>query len=96
MAGLVNDNTELGRFIHLGHHDGTFVTMALVEFCEFFERIVADDIGIENEEWRIILAQDFLGQLQRPRSAQGFGFDGEFNVDVVLFLVLNHEKRKTY
>lgn len=70
--------------------------MALVEFCEFFERIVADDIGIENEEWRIILAQDFLGQLQRPRSAQGFGFDGEFNVDVVLFLVLNHEKRKTY
>ena len=89
MAGLVNDDTELGGFIHLGHHDGTFVTMALVEFCEVLERVVANDVGVENEEWRIILAQDFLGQLQRPRSAQGFGFDGESNFDVVLFLVLN-------
>lgn len=93
---LVDDNTILGGLIHLGHHDGSLITMVLVEFRELLKGVITDDIGVEDEEWRIILAQDFLGQLQRPRSAQGFGFDGEFNVDVVLFLVLNHEKRKTY
>ena len=64
--------------------------MALVEFCKILEGVVANNIGIEDEKRRVILAQNPLGQLQGPRGAQGFGFDGEFNVDVVLFLVLNH------
>lgn len=96
MGWLVNDNTKLGGFVHLGHHNGTFIAMSLVEFREILEGVVANDIGVEDKEWRIVLAQDLLSQLQRPRSAQGFGFDGEFNFDVVLFLVLNRDKKKTH
>ena len=89
MGRLVNNDTKLGGLVHLGHHNSTFIAMGLVEVREFLEGVVANDIGVEDKEWRIILAQDLLSQLQRPRSAQGFGFDGEFNFDVVLFLVLN-------
>lgn len=96
MGWLVNDNTKLGGLVHLGHHNGTFIAMSLVEFREILEGVVANDIGVEDKEWRIVLAQDLLSQLQRPRSAQGFGFDGEFNFDVVLFLVLNRDKKKTH
>lgn len=51
MGWLVNDNTKLGGLVHLGHHNGTFIAMSLVEFREILEGIVANDIGVEDKEW---------------------------------------------
>lgn len=91
VVGLVNDDTVLGGLIHLGDDDGSLIAMVLVELCELLEGVIANDIGVEDEEWRVILAQDLLGQFQGACGAQGFGFDGEFDSDVILFLILERE-----
>lgn len=91
---LVDDNTILGGLIHLGHHDGSLITMVLVEFRELLKGVITDDIGVEDEEWRIILAQDLFGQFQGPRGAQGFGLDGKFDSDIILFLILNSQRHQ--
>lgn len=62
--------------------------MLLVELSELSEGVVAGDIGVENEEGRLILAQDAFGQFQGSSSAEWLSLDGEFNFDVVLLLVL--------
>jgi len=88
---LVDDDTVLGGFIHLGDDDGSFITMTLVEFRELLEGVVTNDIGIEDEERRVILAQDLLGQFQGTSGAQGLRFDGKFDTDIVLFLILRKQ-----
>jgi hypothetical protein len=62
--------------------------VALVEIEKLAEGVVADDVGVENEEGRVVLGEDLLGKLERTGSIEGFGLDGELNVDVVLLLVL--------
>lgn len=88
MTGLVDDDTELGGFIHLGDNNGTLVPVAFMEVGELSEGVVANNIGIQDEKRRVILGQDLLGQFERAGSAEGFGLDGELNSDIVLFLVL--------
>lgn len=88
---LVDDDTVLGGLIHLGDDDGSLITMTLVEFCEILEGKVTNDIGVEDEERRVVLAQDLLGQFQGASGAQGFGFDREFDTDVVLFFILRKQ-----
>jgi hypothetical protein len=85
---LVNDDTVLGGLVNLGDDDGTLLTVGAVELGELLEGVVANDIGVQDEERRIILAQDLLRQLQRTSSAQRFGLDGELNVHTILLLVL--------
>ncbi|KAI6804504.1 hypothetical protein KC361_g299 [Hortaea werneckii] len=67
---LVHNDTVFARLLHLGDHNGTLVTVVLVEFCEVSEGVVADDIAVQDEERRVVLAQDLLSQLERACSAQ--------------------------
>ena len=62
--------------------------MGLVEVGQLFEGVVADDVRVEDEEGRVILAEDLLSKLQGSGSAQGLGLDGEIDLDIVLLLVL--------
>ena len=88
MVGLVDDDTVLGGLVDLGDDDGALFTVAFVEVGELLEGVVANNIRVEDEERRVILAQDLLRQLERASRAQRFGLDGELNVDSVLLLVL--------
>lgn len=90
MVGLVNDNTVLGGLFDLGHHNGSLVAVVLVELQQLLEGVVADDIGVEDKEWRVVLQQDLLGKLQGTGGVEGFGLDGELDVDVILLFVLKN------
>lgn len=61
---LVNYDTVLGGFLDLGDDNGTLVTVGLVEVCKGLEGVFADDVRVEDEEGRVILAQDLLGKLK--------------------------------
>lgn len=91
---LVDDDTVLGGLIHLGDNNGSLVPMILMELRQFFERKVANNIGVQDEKGRVILAQDLLCQFQGAGGSERFGLDGKLDSDVVLFLVLKrHGKR---
>lgn len=85
---LVDDDTVLGRLVHLGDDNGTLLTVGAVEFGQLLKGVVADDIGVEDEERRVIFGQDLLGELQGASGAQGFGLDGELDVHTILLLIL--------
>lgn len=63
MAGLVDDHAVLGRLLNLCDDNGALIAVGLVELGELLEGVVADDVGVEDEEGRIVLAQDLLGEL---------------------------------
>lgn len=87
-ARLVDNNTVLGGLLNLGDNNGTLVSVVLVERKEVLEGVVADDVRVEDEERRIILAKDTLSKLQGPSGVEGFGLDRKLDVDIVLLLVL--------
>jgi hypothetical protein len=60
-----------------------------VELGELGEGVVAGDIGVEDEEGRVVLAQNALGELEGAGGAEGLGLDGELYIDVVLLLILH-------
>ena len=62
--------------------------MLLVELGELLEGVVACDIGVEDEEGRVVLAEDVLSELEGTGGAEGLGLDGECDGDAVLLLVL--------
>lgn len=88
VVGFVHHHTVFGGFFDLGDDDGALVAVGFVEFGELFEGVVADDVGVENEEGGGVFAEGFLGQFEGPGGAEGFGFDGEFDVDVVFVGIL--------
>jgi hypothetical protein len=88
VAGLVDNDTILGRLLNLGDDNGTLVTVVLVESEEVLEGVVADDIGVEDEERSVVLSKNALSKLQGSSSVEGLSLDGELDVDVVLLLVL--------
>lgn len=55
MAGLVDDNAVLGGLLDLGNDNRALFAMGLVEVGELLEGIVADDIGVEDEEGAVVL-----------------------------------------
>lgn len=61
---LVNYDTVLGGFLDLGDDNGALVAVSLVEVCKGLEGVFADDVRVEDEERRVILAQDLLGKLK--------------------------------
>lgn len=94
VVGLVNDDTVLGRLLHLGHHNGTLVSVGLVESGELLEGVFAGNVGVEDKERSIILPENLLGQLEWTSGTQGLVFDRDGNVDTELLLVLHEGKRE--
>lgn len=88
VGGLVHHDAVFAGFFDFGHDDGAFVAVGFVEVGELLERVVADDVGVEDEEGGGVLAEGLFGEFERAGGAERFGFDGEFNVDVVFFFVL--------
>ena len=84
----MHNDTVLGRLLHLCDNNCALVTVLLVELSELREGVLAGNIGVENEEGRLVLAEDGLSELQGTSGAEGLGLDGERDFDVVLLLVL--------
>jgi hypothetical protein len=62
--------------------------MAFVKFGKFLEGVIANHIGIQDEERSITKSKNFLSKLERACSPEGFGFDGEINANFIFLLVL--------
>lgn len=92
VSRLVDNDTVLGGLLDLGNDNGTLVTVALVEGQEILEGEVADNVGVEDEEGRVVLGENTLSKLQGSGGVEGFSLDGEFDVDAKLFLVLQQVK----
>lgn len=88
MGRFVDDDTILGGFFDLGDDDCAFVAVGLMELGELLEGVIANDVGVEDEEGGVVLAKGLLGEFERTGGAEGLGFDGEFNVDIVFLFVL--------
>ena len=88
VAGLVHNDTVLGRLLHLCDNDGAFFAVLLVELGELSKGVFAGNVGVEDEERRVVFAENGLSKLQRAGRAKGLGLDGECDLDVVLLLVL--------
>lgn len=63
-----------------------------MERGQLFEGEVADDIGVQNKERGVVLAERLLGQLQGAGGAQRLGLNREGDVDTELASNL-HEAR---
>ena len=87
VVGLVDNDTVLARLLDLCDNDRTLLAVGLVESGQLFEGEFANDVGVEDEERRIVLAEGLGRQLERASGAQWLGLDGEFDVYAVLFLV---------
>ncbi len=59
-----------------------------MKFCKLAEGIVADDIGVEDEEWRVILSKSLLCQFERTCGPQWFCLNGNLDIDIVFFSIL--------
>lgn len=55
---------------------------------ELLEGVCAGDIRVQDEEGRVILAQNLPGESQRSSCSQWFGFNAEGDVDAILLLGL--------
>ena len=88
VVGFVHHDAVFGGFFDFGHDDGAFVAVGFVEFGQLGEGVVADDVGVEDEEGGRVFAEGFGGEFQGAGGAEGFAFDGEFDFDVVLLFVL--------
>lgn len=90
VSRLVDNDTVLGRLLNLGDDNGTLVTVVLVEGQKVLEGEVADNIGVEDEERRVVLGEDALGKLQGTSGVEGLSLDRELDVDAELLLVLQY------
>lgn len=50
MAGLVYNDTVLGRLLDLCDNNCAFITVLLVELSELRKGVLAGNVGVENEE----------------------------------------------
>lgn len=88
MAGLVDNDTILGGLFDLGDTDCALVTVCLVEGSQLLEGVFAGNVGVQDEEGGVVLAEDVGSQLQGTGSAKGLGLDGESDLDAEFLLVL--------
>lgn len=56
VVGLVYYDTVFRGFFNFCDHDGTFVAVGFVEVGELGEGVVADNVGVEHEEWSVVFA----------------------------------------
>jgi hypothetical protein len=88
VAGLVDNDTVLGRLLDLCDNNRTLIAVLLVELGELRKGVFAGDIGVEDKERRLVLSEDGLSELERTGGAKRLGLDGECNLDIVQLLVL--------
>lgn len=89
VVGLVDHHPVLRGLLDLGDDDRALVAVGLVKGGEIRKGVIADDIRVEDEEGRIVLAEDGLSELEGTRRAEGLRLDGERDLDVVPALVLS-------
>ena len=59
-----------------------------MELGQLLERVVADNIGVENEKRGVVFSEDPLCQLERTSRPKWFRLDRELDVDSILLLIL--------
>lgn len=91
VAGLMHNDTILGRLLDFCDTDGALVAVLLVECDELLERVLASNIRVEDEEWSVVLEKGIGSQLQWASSAQGLCLDREGDVDPEALRVLGEE-----
>ena len=72
---LVHHDAVLGRFLDLGDDNGAFLAVGAVEVGELGEGVVADDVGVKDEEGGVVFAKDLFSQLEGTGRAERFGLD---------------------
>ncbi|EEQ38382.1 mannose-1-phosphate guanyltransferase [Clavispora lusitaniae ATCC 42720] len=82
-VSVVNNDTILGWLIDLSGNNRTLTAVCLVELGQFLEWVVANDIGVQDKEWRVILLQDLFSKLQRTSSSHWLFLEGKLNVNTV-------------
>jgi len=65
-----------------------------VELEQLRKRVLARYVGVENEERRVILGEDFFGEFKRAGGAKRFVLDGEGDGDAEFFRVLSGVARQ--
>jgi hypothetical protein len=88
VSRLVDDDTVLGGLLDLCDDDRALLAVRLVEFGELLEGVLAGDVGVEDEEGGVALAENLLSELERTGGAEWLGLEREVNLDVVQLLVL--------
>jgi hypothetical protein len=56
VAGLVDNDTVLGRLLDLCDNNCALVAVLLVELSELGEGVLAGNVGVEDEERRVVLS----------------------------------------
>ena len=84
----MHDDTVLRRLFDFGNDNSAFLAVGLVEVSELGEWVVADDIGVQDEERGGVFAQGFGGEFEGAGGAEGLILDGEFDTDIVFLFVL--------
>jgi hypothetical protein len=64
VAGLVDNHTVFRGFFDLGDNNRSLVTVLFVESGEIRKGVFTDNIGIQDEEGRIILSEDFFCEFE--------------------------------
>lgn len=57
----VDNDTVLGRLLDLSDDDGALIAVGLVEIGQLLEGVLADDVRVEHEEGRVVLAENLFG-----------------------------------
>lgn len=88
VSWLVDNDTVLAWFFNLGDDDGSLLSMGFVEFGQIGKWVVANDIGVEDKEWVIVLSENLFGELKRTGGTEWFVLNAKGDSDIVFFLVL--------
>lgn len=87
-VSVVDNDTVLGRLVDLCGDNGGLTVVGVVEFEQLLQRVLADDVRVQDEDWGVVLLEDLGSQLERTGGAEGLFFDGEGDGDTVLLFVL--------
>jgi hypothetical protein len=69
VARLVDNDTVLRGFVDLGDHNCTLLPMGLVESGQFFEWVLANNVGVKHKERAIVFSKNFFRKLERAGGA---------------------------
>lgn len=69
MSWLVYNDTVFGRLFDSCDDNGSLVAMSIVELNKLVKWVVADNIGVENEERGVVFPKNLLRKLKRSGSA---------------------------